>query len=168
MDQLANRISYLRGLADGMEVNEASREGKILTELIELIDDMYGELLELHARVEETERYAEAIDEDLEDVELQLYGDEADLYETVGDCAEEQQADGYHGFADLDDDESAYVYEMVGDEENEEHFDTSYEFECPSCQEVIFLREGVDDEGYHCYVIEPYRNEAEMQPINPT
>jgi hypothetical protein len=165
MEQAANRIAYLRGLADGMEGNNGSREGKMFIELIELMDDLCGELRELHARVEETERYAEAIDEDLEDVELLLYGDEEDLYETVGDCAEEH-LDDYQAFADLDDDETAHIYEMDRDEGV--HFDTSCEFECPACREVIRLHEGVDDEGYQHYVIEPYRSETELQPVNPT
>jgi hypothetical protein len=153
MEKLANRISYLRGLADGMEVGETSREGKIVTEMIQLLDDMYGELLELHARVEENERYAEAIDEDLEDLELYLYGDDDDLYETVGNCAEDMEPDD--------------VYEEFVDTYDDEHLDTSYEIECPTCHEVIFLHEGVDEEGIHHYVIEPYRAE-QLEPINPT
>jgi hypothetical protein len=168
MEQVANRIAYLRGLTEGMGVNEGSREGKILVELVELMDDLSGELRELHARVEETERYTEAIDEDLEDVELLLYGEEADLYETVGNGAEEPHVVNYREFADHDDDEAAYAYGMNGDEGEPEHVYSSYEFECPACQEAIFMREGIDEEGYHHYVIEPYRSEAERQPINPT
>ncbi len=168
MEKLANQIAYLRGLADGMEVGETSREGKIVTEMIQLLDDMYGEMRELHARVEENERFAEAIDEDLEDLELIMYGDEDDLYETVGDCADEQDADDlYEEFADLDDDEESHLYENTGQQDDSDHLDTSYEIECPTCQEVIFLHEGVDDEGYHHYVIEPYREE-QLDPINPT
>jgi hypothetical protein len=114
MEKLAKQISYLRGLADGMEVSEASREGKILTGMIQLLDDVYGELRELHARVEENEEYAEAIDKDLEDLELYTYGDVDNLYETVGNCAEEHDTqDRYQGFSDLDDDEGAYLYENV-------------------------------------------------------
>jgi len=26
----------------------------------------------------------------------------------------------------------------------------------------------VDGEGYHHYIVEPYRDEAEYEPINPT
>jgi len=168
MEKLGNRISYLRGLVDGMDVGEHTREGKIVAEMIQLLDDMYGELRELHARVEETEQYAEAIDEDLEDLEIYLFGDDDDWYETVGDCSDERERDDvYEAYADLDDDEEAHVYENSGETGQEEHFDTSYEFACPTCQEIIFLHEGVDDEGYHHYVIEPYR-EDQLEPINPT
>jgi hypothetical protein len=163
LESLENRIAYLRGLADGMDVQEHSREGKILAEMIELMDDIYGEFRELHARVEEAERYAEAIDEDLEDVELYLFGDDENLYESVGDCAEEER-EAYDEFADLDDDQDAYLYETGG----RDHVTASHAIECPSCREVLFFHEGVDDEGYRHYIIEPYRDEAGYEPINPT
>lgn len=164
MEKLDNRISYLRGLADGMDVGTTSREGKILTELIHLLDDMYAEVKELHVRVEETEEYVEAIDEDLEDLELLLYDDADELYETVTDCDEHELDNQYDDYYDLDDDDEAYAYENRNDDRA--HLETSYQIECPSCDEVIFLHEGEDDEGYHHYVIEPYSPEA--APINPT
>ncbi|GAA4709902.1 CD1247 N-terminal domain-containing protein [Brevibacillus fulvus] len=165
MEKLENRISYLQGLADGMDVGSNSKEGKILQEVIQLLDDMYGELRELHARIEETEEYVEAVDEDLEDLELLLYDDaedDEDLYEMVDDCDDELADDNVDQFYDLDDDETAYTFE---NQQNDE-FDTSYEIECPTCREIIFLHEGTDDEGYHHYVIEPYDADAEV--VNPT
>lgn len=163
LESLANRIAYLRGLADGMDVNEQTSEGRLLVEMIGILDDMYGEFRELHTRVEETEDYVEALDEDLEDVETFLFDDDEDLYETVGDCSQEAQGK-YVTYADMDDDEDAYVYE----ENEEDHMDTTYEFACPSCQEVIFLHEGMDEEGYNHYVIESPGREADFQAINPT
>lgn len=165
MDKLENRISYLRGLADGMDVGENSREGKILTEVIHLLDDMHAEIRGLTARVEETEEYVDAIDEDLEDLELLLYDDDESLYELVDDdCEDAEDEDEYYEYYDLDDDDEAYTFQANGDKNSD--FETSYEFECPTCQEIIFLHEGVDDEGYHHYVIEPY--DSEVEAINPT
>lgn len=162
MEQLVKRISYLRGLADGMESSPATRESRILTEMIELLDDVCGELRALHARLEETEEYVEAVDEDLNDLEMLVYED--DLYEVVEDCEELAGAANESGY-DLDDDEEAYVFEAEGDE-REPEYELAYEFSCPTCQEGIALREGVDKEGFLHYVIEPTRRE--MDPINPT
>jgi hypothetical protein len=162
-DSLANRIAYLRGLADGLEVSDKSTEGKLFMEMIEILDDMHAEVRELHDRVEEAEEYVEALDEDLEDVEMFLFEDDDDLYETVGDCSDEDEED-YAIYADLDDDEDAQLYENA----DENHLETTYEFACPSCQEMIFLHEGMDDEGYTHYVIEQQPGDAEVQPINPT
>ncbi|GED66521.1 hypothetical protein BRE01_02230 [Brevibacillus reuszeri] len=162
MDSLANRIAYLRGLAEGMEISEKSAEGKIILELIDIIDDVCAQFHELETRVEEAEDYVEAIDEDLEDIELYLFDDDETLYETVGDCEDEE--DEYAMYYDLDDDEDAHVYEGAGSD----HLETTYEFACPSCHEMIFLHEGQDDEGYTHYVIEQSDCHAQTEPINPT
>nr|WP_206529532.1 CD1247 N-terminal domain-containing protein [Brevibacillus sp. SYP-B805] len=154
---MAKRISYLRGWTDGLELEESSREGRILSEIIQILDEMSGELRALNARVEETESYVEAVDEDLADLEWFLYDEEDDLYETVDD---DEAAAVY----DLDDSEDAWVYDRWRD--RGEAYETAYEFPCPSCQEIIFLHESTDDEGYHHYVIEPCRDQRE--PINPT
>lgn len=153
-------------MADGSDVGENSREGKILTEVIQLLDDMHAEIRALDARVEETEEYVDAIDEDLEDLELLLYDDDENLYELVDDDCDDGDEDDnqYLQYYDLDDDDEAYTFQASGDKSDE--FETSYEFECPSCHEMIFLHEEIDDEGYHHYVIEQIDSDA--QPINPT
>lgn len=158
MDALENRIAYLRGLADGLDVGTQTSEGKMLAEMIEILDEMHAEIHVLHRRIEETEDYVEAIDEDLEDIELLLYEDEDELYETVGDCAEDDID------LDLDASDAMYTY----DPQDEDEFETSYEFTCPSCQEGIMLHEGKDAEGYLHYVIEPYPQAKGYEPINPT
>ncbi|MDR7314117.1 CD1247 N-terminal domain-containing protein [Brevibacillus nitrificans] len=164
LEMLTERISYLRGLADGLDVSEKSAEGKLLVEIVGILDDMQNEFRELHMRIEETEDYVEAIDEDLEDVELILFDNEEELYETVTDC-EGSEDDEYVTYYDLDDDEDARVYESVDDED---HLETTYEFACPSCQEMIFLHEGVDEDGYYHFVIEPYHAGSDIEAINPT
>lgn len=156
METLEKRISYLRGLTDGLELEESTREGKVLSEVVQILDEMYGEMLALNARVEETESYVEAVDEDLSDLEMLLYDDEDDLYEIVDD-------DDLEEYYDLDDSEDAFVYDL---DDSDDDFDTSYEFECPSCQEVIFLHEGKSGEGFSHYVIEPSWDDR--APINPT
>ncbi|CAM3243164.1 CD1247 N-terminal domain-containing protein [Brevibacillus invocatus] len=156
MEALENRIAYLRGLADGLDVGTQSAEGKMLAEMIEILDDMQAEIHVLHTRLEETEDYVEAIDEDLGEMELFLFDDNELLYETVDDDEDE--------YSDLDDDEAAYMYESI----DEDEFDTSYEFTCPSCQKGIKFHEGMDEEGYLHYVIEPFQEKAGFEPINPT
>ncbi|MGN7468803.1 CD1247 N-terminal domain-containing protein [Brevibacillus sp. SAFN-007a] len=161
LETMANRIAYLRGLADGLDVSEQGAEGKILTEMIEMMDEVYAQFRELHARVEEAEDYVEALDEDLEDVERYLFKDDDALYETIEDDDHGiEYATGY----DLDDDEDASFYETRDDA----HLADGYEFSCPHCQKEIHLREGRDAEGYRHYVIQQPAGEREYQPINPT
>ncbi|WP_176560173.1 CD1247 N-terminal domain-containing protein [Brevibacillus dissolubilis] len=173
MEHLDKRISYLRGVIDGMDLDQTSMENRILVDLIDLLDEVSTELKSVHTRVDEVEDYVEAVDEDLSDMEYLLYDDEDDdLYEDVDDDCEEYylvDEDGEH-YYDLDDSEDAYVYESRHvrgrDSRDDVSFDRSYEIECPTCREVVFLHEGTDQEGYHHYVIEP--NHGGTEPINPT
>jgi len=166
MERLQNRLSYLRGLTDGLDISETSKEGQILTEVIALLDEMCQEMKVLHTRVEECEEYVEAVDEDLSDMEYEFYGDDDELYELVHDCDEDRYVltDENGRYYDLDDSEDAYVYESVNNDDN--NYARSYEFECPACQETLFFREDQDEEGFQHYVIEP--SSYEKAPINPT
>ncbi|MBO8163147.1 MAG: hypothetical protein H0Z34_05395 [Brevibacillus sp.] len=165
MEHLEKRISYLRGLSDGFDVSETSREGKVLSDVIQVIDDLVAEMKELHMRVQEAEEYLEAVDEDLSDLEYMLFDDEA-IYETV-DARSDQEEPTADQYYDLDDSEDAHLYDRRGRRTaaEEEHLDQTYEIECPTCKEILFLHEGTDDEGYHHYVIEPRQEET---VINPT
>ena len=73
MGYLSERISYIRGLADGLELGEESKEAKVLTAMIELLDDMAFS-------VEELEEQQDLINDDLDEIvgELEdyVYGDE--------------------------------------------------------------------------------------------
>ncbi|WP_054669455.1 CD1247 N-terminal domain-containing protein [Calditerricola satsumensis] len=67
MEQLETRVAYLRGLAEGMDVKGS--EGRILEEMIRVMDQMAKRMRELEERVDDQEAYLEALDEDLTDVE---------------------------------------------------------------------------------------------------
>ncbi|WCK53154.1 hypothetical protein PP175_17320 [Aneurinibacillus sp. Ricciae_BoGa-3] len=76
MDELQKRAAYLRGLADGMEIT--TKEGRLIQELVSIIDEMSQFIIQAHFRIDEQEEYLEAVDEDLAEVELFLFDDEDD------------------------------------------------------------------------------------------
>jgi hypothetical protein len=114
-----DKISYLRGLLDGQEVDSASREGKVFHAICEALDEMAKYTQELEDRVAELEELCDILDEDLGDLEDFIYeGDEEDC-----DCA--------------------YCPEdMTGEYDDEE-----YETICPTCGECILLDECTLEEG---------------------
>ena len=65
---------YLKGLADGLNYDRESAEGKLIAALIDLTSDMAKKLEEVDDDVEYLNDYIEEIDEDLGDVEEYLYG----------------------------------------------------------------------------------------------
>ncbi|MBC7087253.1 MAG: hypothetical protein H5T96_02055 [Tissierellales bacterium] len=78
MDYLAQKVAYLKGLADGLGIDESTKEGKLLLSIVETLEDfsdVIGDLIDDHLDLEE---YVNFIDEDLADVEEDIYGDESD------------------------------------------------------------------------------------------
>ena len=85
---LNERASYIKGLCDGMELDTASREGKVIAALLELVSDMAVAIEDLDDEVAELGEYIEEIDEDLGEVEELLCEDECDC-DCDCDCDED-------------------------------------------------------------------------------
>lgn len=77
MDYILQRIAYLEGLLDGLKIDEESKEGQVLAELVDIVGDLADtirdELLDL-------ESYVDVVEEDLADLEEEVYeGSDFDL-----------------------------------------------------------------------------------------
>lgn len=81
MDYLYERLAYLKGLAEGLSIEESSKEGKLLVQIIDILEDFADAIDEVQENQEEIEDYVGTMDEDLSDVEDDLYGDEEDEFE---------------------------------------------------------------------------------------
>ena len=83
---ICEKIAYIKGLADGLDFDKTTSEGKILEAIIDLLGDVIEEICEIEDGCDELMEQVDEIDEDLSDVEEILYeeDDEAeddDLYE---------------------------------------------------------------------------------------
>ena len=113
--ELTNKAMYIKGLADGLGLDAASKEGKVIAALLELVNEMAGTIEEMQSKMRDLEDYVEELDEDLGDVEEVLVGD--------GDEDEDDDDDGFF----------EVVCPSCGDVIN---FDSSIDPEnlrCPNC-----------------------------------
>ena len=117
MMTVTEKVAYLKGLAEGMKMDDATNEGKLLLAIIDIaltVSDMEDSMTELAAQVDE-------IDDDLGAVEEDLYCDDDDC-----DCD--------------DDDEALYEVECpkCGDIIclDEDMLDEG-EIDCPNCGEKL-------------------------------
>lgn len=85
MNYLYEKVSYLRGLADGLNVEESSKEGKILLQIIDTLEEFTDVIIDLKENQDEIEEYVEAIDEDLSEIEDELFLDEEDCCHECGE-----------------------------------------------------------------------------------
>ena len=78
MEYLYERVAYLKGLAEGMKVDESTDQGKLISKIIDVLSDFADAINELDESQNELDEYVEAIDEDLSTLEDDLSYDEED------------------------------------------------------------------------------------------
>ena len=137
MSDLTNKISYLKGLSDGMKISEKSDEGALITKLIDALEAAAEEIEKLSARCDETDTAIEELNE--ENIDLNMSMDELLNYIDADDSLS------------LDEDDERYY----GDDEDDDLFDAYdedkddlFEIRCPECgEDVIVDFDMLDDEN---------------------
>lgn len=119
---ICEKIAYIKGLAEGLGLDEATKEGKILTAIIDLLGDITEEICDIEDGCDELMEQIDAVDEDLASLEEFVYEDD--------DC-------------DCDCDDDDCDCDCCDDE--------VYEIECPACNDIIYLDEDMlAEEGMVC------------------
>lgn len=140
MDYLKEKVSYLKGLSDGLKIDEKTDEGKLLKGIIEVLGDFAEAMDELDDSQEYLNEYVEELDEDLADLEDEIYDEDYD------EDDEEDELDGeYYEI------ECPVCHEIVVVEE-EAFVDDSNKIICPNCSneiEIDFECDGECDCGCH-------------------
>lgn len=118
--KLSEQMSYLHGLVDGLDIDMTTKEGKVLGQVLEVLQSTVLYVDDLQDQIDELTELCEDIDEDLGEVEEFLLDDEDEL-----------------DFCDDDSDDEDYDF----DEED------LYETVCPTCENTIVLADSILDEG---------------------
>lgn len=116
---ITERAAYIKGLAEGLGIDDSTKEGKIINALIGAIDDMALTISDLEAELEELQEQVESIDEDLGDLE-------EDYYQFDDDCCCD------------DDDCDCCGDDLEGD---------IYEVCCPTCGDIVCIDSEMLGEG---------------------
>lgn len=117
-NHLKTRVAYLQGLTQGLNVSEHSAEGKLLINIIDVLDDMAEEFNNMQMVQEDLETYVESMDEDLTDLEEEIYED-VDREEMV-----EVQCPSCHETV-------TFESSLLEDEDD-------LEVSCPHCGEIVY------------------------------
>lgn len=126
MKGLQEKIAYLQGQLDGMKLDK-SDEGKIIGQILEVLEDVADYLEYLDEQQEDLDDYLESMDSDLADIEDIVYDeDEDDLVEI--ECPNCQETVFF---------DSSILYD-----------DNLIEVTCPVCDAVVFVNgeEDLDEE----------------------
>jgi endogenous inhibitor of DNA gyrase (YacG/DUF329 family) len=115
---IKEKVAYLQGLTRGLNVSEQSSEGKLLINMVDVLQEMAEEISCIHVAQEDLENYVETIDEDLTDLEEEVYEDVHDMEMVEVECPE--------------------CHEVVTFESDLLNDDDVVEVTCPSCGEVVY------------------------------
>ena len=119
---ICEKIAYIKGLAEGLELSNDTKEGKILNAIIDLLGDITEEICDIEDGCDELLEQIDAVDEDLASLEEIIYEDDEDDCDCDCDCDD---------CCDCDDE--------------------VYEIECPACNDVIYLDgDMLAEEGMTC------------------
>ena len=140
---LYEKAAYLRGLADGVDLDKTTPEGKILAALLDLVSDIADEVEAINEDIVDLQDYVEEIDDDLADVE-DFLDEECD-----GDC-ENCDCDGDCDDCEFGDCDCDCDCDCDYDDEDCDCDDLFFEVECPSCGEVVCFDETIDPENLAC------------------
>ena len=88
---ICEKIAYIKGLAEGLKLDESTNEGKVLTAIIDLLGDITEEICDIEESCEEIIEQIDAVDEDLADLESVIYeDDEEDDCDCDCDCCDDE------------------------------------------------------------------------------
>ena len=113
---VTEKVAYLKGLMEGMQLDTTTNEGKILAAVVDILADMADDLEDVASDLYDLGEDVDAISDDLSDVEDYL-------------CDE-----------DWDDDDD---YDEDEDWDDEDEDPLFFEVTCPACDKTITVDEDV-------------------------
>ncbi len=117
--EITEKVAYLKGLMEGMKLDTETNEGKILSAMLDILEDIGLELEDLWDAQGELEDGLDIVSDDLEDIEEIMYGE--------------------------DDEDESFDDEYYEDDAEED--EDCYATTCPTCEETIFFDESVLEDG---------------------
>ncbi len=124
--KLSKKAAYLKGLIDGLGIDDSTKEGKVILAMCELLGEMTDVITEMDDDVDQLYDDVDTIAEELEALEEDLY---EDLYD-------EEEADD-------EDDDDDYDYEITCTKcgavnlADEDVMFSGEDLYCAACNEVL-------------------------------
>ena len=111
---LSEKSAYLKGLMEGMKLDTETNEGKLISEIISMLQDVAENVSDLEEVVDCISDELDCIEEDLDNIDDYLMDDDDDEYD------------------DYDEDEDY--------EDDEDDDDQELSFDCPNCGHTVMVR----------------------------
>lgn len=125
MNSIISKVSYLSGLVDGLEIDKNTKEGKVLVEVINILKDMAEEITDISEAQKDMQDYIDAMDEDLTNLQDNIYDNDYELYQDEGNNFIELECPNCS--------DAVYVDKDILDQREE--------LTCPNCHKSIPIKD---------------------------
>ena len=139
MEELVKKVAYLKGFADGLDINEKTDEGKLLKKIVEVLEEMSDSICDLAEDHNDLCEQVDAIDEDLGEVEEIIY-----------DCDDDDDCDCDCDGMDCFEIECPNCKEIICIDEDFFDDDEDAPLICPNCNKEIELDFSCDCDECDC------------------
>ena len=136
MMTVTEKAAYLKGLAEGLNLEESKPETKLINAMIDVIDELALSVADLEDAVDMLTEQVDAVDEDLAELEDYVFEDDDDYDECDG-CSGCCDDDEYFEVECPACGEVICLDESVLDEDS---------IDCPACGETLEFDFDIDDE----------------------
>ena len=95
--EITEKVAYLKGLIEGLGVDNSTKEGKVILAIVDILDDIALTVTDLEDSADMLGEQLDALDEDVSELYEDVYGDDDDdeedydgeLYEVTCPTCEE-------------------------------------------------------------------------------
>ena len=129
---ISEKAAYLKGLADGLELDANEKSTKVINGILDLLADLTGIVDDIDESVTAIDQRLDEVDEDLGTLEDEVYSKD-ECFDDFCDC--------HHDY-DFDDDCCGCGCDCCDDEDGEDIF----ELDCPACGKTIYFDDSIFDE----------------------
>ena len=149
MSELSNKISYIKGLAEGMKLAGKSDEGGVIEKMIDALSDMAAEIEGISLFCDDVDEELDVLNESVTDIGASI----GDIYEQLDGGAEEQTGDNDYLDGNDEDYDDDGLFEIMCPECGEDiivdfdMLDDENNIVCPNCHKEIDLDFEIEDDG---------------------
>lgn len=138
----SEKVAYLKGLAEGMELDSETKEGKLFSAIIDILEDLALDIEDLEENALDLSEEIDELSDDLAEIEDIIYDDEDDDDDYDDECG--------IGCCCGHDDEPIFFEVSCPACENEITIDEDVlglgAIKCPNCGEILEFELDEDDE----------------------
>ncbi len=121
MEKLCEKVSFLKGLATGLNLQPDTPQNQILLQMLDVLDAVVKEIDTVQEKIDSLDEFATMVSDDLGELEDIVY---------------EQDDEDDDDYDDEDDDDEDYDFD--DDEDDDDSMINILEYQCPHCQTSVF------------------------------